>query len=211
MDLTTCTTAGLIAALRQRADLRQPNGWLADGLFELVNTLVPRICVDAFPMRMHYGTVELGLIKRGTGPFKGRWCAIGGLVNYGETVRAAIMRHWKTDLGIEVGFLENDEWQRPACVRQYGPWGDPQQMPEGFGPEPQKHAVVLTYLVTIPEDAEIAFRATEAGTETQNLHWFSRTSAPNTPDQFGYGHDSAFWACFQAAERICRTQGLISG
>ncbi len=93
--------------------------------FDFVQKAVPMICVDIIVKNNN--TVLLG--KRNTYPFKGMWHIPGGLIYYNETIKEAIYRVAKREIGLEVEVIK----QLP--IHEY------------INEDPRGHFIGLTYIV----------------------------------------------------------------
>lgn len=191
-------TEELARELIRRADLVQPNGLLSPDVFSLRAKLGPIICTDGIPVRMHEGILQGGLIRRNTGAYRGKLCIIGGTVALGETLDAALRRHFQTDIGKNFIFLDPLGIKRPHAVYQY--YGEGHTEP--FLPEPTKHAIALTYLVSI-EDGNFIFGSSEYGQEASAFEWHSAESCP-AAKEFGYQMRNVFLECISGATKFLK-------
>jgi ADP-ribose pyrophosphatase YjhB (NUDIX family) len=141
--------------------------------YAAVQRLVPIACVDALPYRAAGTSAEVGLIRRWLPDKSTGWNMIGGGIHRGETVSEALTRHLLSSLGSRVVWADPD-YDNPAAVGQYFPQARP-----GFGVDPRKHAVALTYLVRL--SGEPAPRE-----EALDFRWFGRDQLPGG-DDVGFG------------------------
>lgn len=192
-DFSHIETQELAQELIRRADLVRPNGLLSPDIFTLRAKLGPIIITDGIPVRMHEGILQGGLIRRNTGEYRGTLCSIGGTVALGETIDAALRRHFQTDIGKNITFLDLLGVTRPIGIYQY--YGEKPREP--FLPEPTKHAVALTYLVSI-EDGNFIFGSSAYGQEASAFEWHSAESCPPT-EEFGYQMRKVFLECLATA------------
>jgi ADP-ribose pyrophosphatase YjhB (NUDIX family) len=144
--------------------------------YRLVLGQVPIACVDVLPVRETETGWEVGLIKRRDEHGRLRWAMVGGGVHRDETLAEAIERHVAITLGDGVTFELLGEEEHPHAVGQYFP-----SRRSGFGHDPRKHAIALSYRVrvsgpVVPMDEAAAFA------------WFARDALPPASD-FGYGHE----------------------
>ena len=121
--------------------------WLDDATWGAVQRTVPITCVDLLPFRA--GGAEVALVLRAT-PFgpEPRWCHMGGRVRYGETVRAALLRHLhETVSGAEVALPADPQ---PDYVMQwFADPVDPGRDGVAYGWDPRRHAVALCFAVEL--------------------------------------------------------------
>jgi ADP-ribose pyrophosphatase YjhB (NUDIX family) len=124
--------------------------WLDEASWAAIQEAVPIACVDLVPVRRQGAESRIGLIQRLT-PFDGRsmWCQIGGRIRLDETVRAALLRH----LGET---LTGASWDPPAdpqpdYVMQWFS-SPPDDAPVGYGLDPRRHAVALSFRVVLSGD-----------------------------------------------------------
>jgi ADP-ribose pyrophosphatase YjhB (NUDIX family) len=137
---------------------------------------VPIACVDLLPTRQTDGHTEVGLIKRRDEHGGIRWAMLGGGVYRGETIAEALDRHVRDTLGSDAKIELPDGQEHPPAVGQYFPRPRP-----GFGYDPRKHAIALSYWATLSGDT------TPIG-EAVSFDWFGVGAIP--PDsEFGYGHE----------------------
>lgn len=218
--LSQIPTERLAQELARRSDLRNDDGLLTPDIFRLRAKLGPIVCTDGIPMRQVNGVIEGGIIRRNTGPYRGTFSIIGGVIGYGETIENALRRHFRTDIGMEIEFLNPLGIASPAGIFQYhgpksrrinspalpldikprGKGGEINEHPP-FLPEPTKHAVALTYLVTIPESAKPVFGSSPFGQEASEFVWHSLETCP--PEQeFGYGTHNVFLECMSEAAKL---------
>lgn len=137
--------------------------FLPSDLYATIEHSIPIACVDFVPVDALTG--EVGLILRES-PFGRVWCHLGGRIRRGETIAGALRRHAEDTLGVG---LELRADPQPSYVYQ---WFPPEISPEpGHGIDPRKHAIGLSFLVTI--DGEPAPR-----NEALDFAWYSLTSLP---------------------------------
>jgi ADP-ribose pyrophosphatase YjhB (NUDIX family) len=99
---------------------------------------------------------------------------VGGGVHAGETLSEAIERHVRTTLGDDVHH-DAIETAQPGAVGEYLP-----VMREGYGFDPSKHAIAVSYIV------ELSGRV-EPRDEALDFSWFKATDIP-PPEEIGFGH-----------------------
>lgn len=159
--------------------------WLSPADWERAQATLPIPHVDIVVLRRRGGTVQAGLILRDT-PHQGRrWNLVGGRMQHGESLGAAIRRELTAALGDDVAVaVEEDE--QPHFVAQYAPdAGWP------FLPDPRKHAVALTYAL------EIKGSVRPRG-EALDFRWSPLAALPARPS-WGFGQDRACDACLRRA------------
>lgn len=193
-------TEELVRELLHRPDLRKPDGLLEPEFFELREALGAIPCADGIPVRRRNGIVEGAVIRRGTGAYKGKYAFVGGVIAYGESVETALRRHFYDDLGVAINFLDLQTWHRPVRVVQYAPYDSSGNVPRDFLHDPTRHAVALTYLVTLGGE-DVRFGATAYGQEAEELRWFSTAACP-APEDFGYLLHGLFLDCLAEAESL---------
>ena len=151
------------------------NGHLPYWRYRLILGQVPIACVDILPAELGTASVRVGLIKRRDEHGHLRWAMIGGGVHRNETLGEAIDRHVKETLGKDACLeLPRDE-AYPDAVGQYFP--SPRA---GYGHDPRKHAIALTYWGTLSGPIAV-------GGEAEDFKWFDASSVPDQ-SAFGYGH-----------------------
>lgn len=195
MDLSHVSTRDLARELAARPDLGaivRQDGLLDSDVWPLRPKLGPVSCVDGVAIRRNEkGRLEGGIIRRGTGKFAGKLAFIGGVVALFETIEAALRRHWRTDLGIEIDLPLG--WDHPVCMRQYAPGDRP-----GFLPDPGKHSYASTHLVFRDSGAE-TFGTGIGGQEATGFEWYSRVNCP-AEEEWAYGMRSTFLDVLAGAE-----------
>jgi 8-oxo-dGTP diphosphatase len=85
----------------------------------------PTLTVDVI---IPNGKGEVLIIQRGHGPFKGKWCLVGGKVDNGETVEEAAVREVREEVGLNV-----------SIERVAGVYSSP-------GRDPRGHFISITLL-----------------------------------------------------------------
>lgn len=194
------STKDLARELATRTDLRCPDGLLPSELFNLRTELGAIACTDAIPVRLRDGIVEGAVIRRGIGEYAGKFAIIGGAIAHGESIEQALRRHFRTDLGAEINWLNSEGWRHPIFAVQYKQFDRSTGMDKDFNHETSKHAVVLTYLVTLASET-VRFGSTRYGQEATDIQWFSTATCP-PEDEFGYDTRRTFLACLAEAEKI---------
>jgi ADP-ribose pyrophosphatase YjhB (NUDIX family) len=152
--------------------------WISDATWEAIQSSVPIVCVDLFPVRIcAAGSVSaVGLIRR---PMPGSdeivWCPIGGRINHGEPLRAAVLRHLSSTLtGADVDLPLDPQ---PSYVFQ---WFPSSRDDEGvtYGIDPRRHSVGLCFLVPVAGEPAVV-----AGGEALEFGWFDVTELDAIADQ----------------------------
>jgi ADP-ribose pyrophosphatase YjhB (NUDIX family) len=152
--------------------------WLSDEAWDEIQASVPIVCVDLVPVRLDAtGAVSaVGLIRRrmpGTGDVV--WCVLGGRINHGETLRAAVVRHIESTLSGADFDLPADP--QPAYVFQ---WFPSVRNDDGvaYGIDPRRHSVGLCFVVPITGEPT----AVENG-EALHFAWFAVDELDALEDQ----------------------------
>ena len=131
------------------SDVRTPDpGWFSDDELEDVRRRIPIVYVEAVPVRINaQGTVtEVGLLIRVDEFGEMRSALVSGRVQYGETVRDALLRNIEKDLG-PLAFPRLPASVVPATVAEYFPF------PARLTDERQ-HAVALVFVVPVSGDCQ---------------------------------------------------------
>jgi ADP-ribose pyrophosphatase YjhB (NUDIX family) len=162
-----------------------PEGWLSAEDWAKVQHQVPIVCVDVLPLQLakdEAGVVSIakvGFIERST-PHQGRrLMLVGGRVNYGETLTAALGRHIHDALGEQAKFVVS---MMPVYVAQYFPTRQ-----EGQLFDPRQHTVALTYCFAIAGELQ-------AGGEASEFAWYDKNDWPSE-DHFGFNQDQVAREC----------------
>ncbi len=201
-DLKNIPTEALARELAGRTDLRSPDGLLTPDVFHLRTEIGAIPCTDAVPIRLRDGIIEGAVIRRGIGAYTGKFAVIGGVIAYGESIEQALRRHFRTDLGVEISWLDPEGWHRPMLTVQYKKFDRSAGMDQDFNHETSKHAVALTYLVTLASEI-VRFGTTRYGQEATEMQWFSTVTCP-PEDEFGYDTRRTFLTCLAEAEKILK-------
>ena len=123
--------------------------FLPEPFYREVEQSIPIACVDIVPLRENHGAVEVGLILRES-PFGRVWCHLGGRILRGETMHAALQRHVRDTLDVELLLQPN---RQPDFVFE---WFPPELAPTDgtlFGNDPRKHAIGLSFALPLVNDA----------------------------------------------------------
>lgn len=152
--------------------------WLRDETWDAIQSSVPIVCVDLFPVRLDpAGSVAaVGLIRR---PMPGSdeivWCPIGGRINHGESLRAAVLRHLEST--IRGGVVDIPADPQPAYVFQWFP--SPRDN-EGvaYGVDPRRHSVGLCFVVPVDGEPVVV-----EGGEALEFAWFDFTDIEAVADE----------------------------
>ncbi len=134
-------------------------GWLANDQLENIRANVPLVYVDAVPVRVdEVGVVtHIGLLLRQAADGTISRMVVTGRVNYGERVRAALLRHIEKDLG-PVALPRIPPEVAPFTVVEYFPDSDI----SGFH-DPRHHAVSLAFIVPVDGDCQPTQEALDLG------------------------------------------------
>jgi hypothetical protein len=135
-------------------------------LYWLSRKLVPIACVDVLPYDTGRGGARVGLIRRKTDSGTTVWAMMGGGVHRGETIEEAIHRHVRVTLGSGVVWQHADRGSGPL-VAEYFPW-----QRQGYGVDSRKHAIALSYAVSLRGDPSPRGEALE-------FKWFEASTMPS--------------------------------
>ena len=146
--------------------LATQSGWLAPDDLDLARERVPMVYVDAVPVRLDEvgRVVAVGLLLRAMPDDTISRAVVTGRVLYGETVRAALLRHLAKDLG-PLAQPQLPPNPSPFTVVEYFP--DPDV--SGFH-DPRHHAVSLAFVVPVAGDCQPT-------QEALDLRWFTPEEA----------------------------------
>jgi ADP-ribose pyrophosphatase YjhB (NUDIX family) len=131
-------------------DTETGSQWLDEIELELVRGRVPMVYVEAVPVRLDAmgQLTHVGLLLRAMPDGTISRAIISGRVQWGETVRQALMRHLDKDLG-PAAFPRIPVAPTPFTIAEYMP--DPKRT--GFH-DPRQHAVSLAYIVPIEGECQ---------------------------------------------------------
>lgn len=132
------------------SDLDTDNHWLGDDELETVRGRVPMVYVEAVPVRLdEMGQVtHVGLLLRAMADGTISRTIVSGRVQWGETVREALMRHLDKDLG-PAAFPRLPAGLAPFTIAEYMP----DASRTGFH-DPRQHAVSLAYVVAVEGECQ---------------------------------------------------------
>lgn len=146
--------------------------FLPDDLYAEIERSMPIACVDFVLVSPDAEDDRVGLILRDS-PFGRVWCHLGGRIRRGETLADALRRHSLETAGVDL-LLEDDPQPRTVF-----PWFPPDLAPNlapdleaGFGQDPRKHAIGLSFVVAYEGRPEPRGEALEFGL-------FDRTALPS--------------------------------
>lgn len=137
---------------------------LPSDLYARIEASMPIACVDFVPK----DSARIGLILRES-PFGRVWCHLGGRILRGETIAAALHRHARETLAIDLRLPPDPQ---PAYVYQ---WFPPEIRPDDgmpHGEDPRKHAVGLSFIVEHEGEPSPRGEALEFG-------WFGADALPS--------------------------------
>lgn len=157
---------------------------LAD--YDRALALVPIVCVDVLVWRAD----RYLLIVRADEYAAPCFALVGGRVRIDETIRAAIDRHVRTTTKLEPNHASYCP-AHPTVVEQYL-----RTRTEGFGFDPRKHAIALTYVV------ESRGRARPSG-EASELVWLPLHKDISI-EEFAYQQGSAAQRALEALRDAVR-------
>lgn len=125
------------------------SSWLSDDELTVIRRRVPMLYVEAIPVRLDAtGTLEqIGVLLRADGVGVMTRTFVSGRVQYGETLRSALLRHLEKDLGT-MAFPQLPASLTPFTVAEYGP------MPWHGLHDDRQHAVALVYIVPVQGDCD---------------------------------------------------------
>jgi len=178
-------TEDLIRALIERKSelfLKEKPGLLTKTAFELRRMLGAVACVNGILYRFNEkGQVELMALRRSGGAFPGKLCLVGGTIAKGESWQDTLTRHFRDDLGIEIG-----EAKMLLSMSQYHEG----EADEQWMQDPAKeHNVAPVYLVQT-WDEFFTFRC-----QSDSALWFTERLMP--PDEeFGYTNERLYRKAF---------------
>lgn len=75
------------------------DGWIPQPIFDQIVKWVPIICVDLVICDPDEGLL---LLRRAYPPCEGLWCLVGGMIKRSEQIEDAVIRHAKTETGLDV-------------------------------------------------------------------------------------------------------------
>ena len=160
--------------------LANQTGWLAPHDLEAARERLPIVYVDAVPVRLdEEGRVEaLGLLLRAMPDGTISRAVVTGRILYGETVRAALLRHLAKDLG-PLAQPQLPPQPSPFTVVEYFP----DATKSGFV-DPRQHAVSLAYIVPVLGECMPA-------PETLEFTWLTpdEAASPEVSREMTGGHD----------------------
>ena len=204
-DLSSISTRYLAEELAKRPDLAEacvrPDGMVDPAIWPIRTALGAIPCVDGIAVRMNQdGWVEGGTIRRRTGKFPGKLAYIGGVVGKFESVEAAMRRHWRTDLGLEIELPMG--WQHPVVHRQYASQVDGKNRPD-FSWDPGKHSFAPLYMVVITSDPNnITLGSTSyGGQEASGFEWYTAERCP-PESEWSYDQREGFLQVVAKAEEL---------
>ena len=145
---------------------------LPEDLYKSITKSIPIVCVDILPVKKVRGVWQIGVIKRSTGKESGKLAILGGRIALRESIVDSIKRHLLKDLRVSnFIFYKTNTDSNPFYVQQYF-MGSDSSKPYGF--DPTKHAIALTYLVTI-NDTPIPEN------EASEFRWITKQEIPKKP------------------------------
>ena len=152
--------------------------WLSDATWDAIQSSVPIVCVDLFPVRISAdGSISaVGLIRRVMPESDSLvWCPIGGRINHGETLRAAVFRHLSST--IRGGVVDIPADPQPAYVFQ---WFSSPRDDEGvaYGLDPRRHSVGLCFVVPVDGEPVVVDEG-----EALEFAWFDLAEIEGIADQ----------------------------
>ena len=176
-------TKGLIDNVKS-GGLFDNAGLIKKPIYDLAIDVLPIICTDIIPVKKINHGYEIGIIRRATGSQSGKMALIGGRVRKDQSIKDAISTHLRNDLGIGGwDFFKNNSENNPFFVQQYF---QTESAEDNNGFDPSKHAVALTYLVSIHDEPKPA-------NEAESFMWIKGENIPsNTAYNQGVVMQKAF-------------------
>ncbi len=195
IDLSHVSDEDLVLAVLGRIP---KNGFFPPAIWDLITRIMPIPCVDGIAYRFRLdGKPEVLAILRNTSEAAGLWCVVGGRVKGGqslekETIKGALERHFKRDLGVDI--VLDRGWRRPFLVGQVASLAT-----DEFGLELAKHAIALRFLVRLVGTENFVFGEGDGGREVRAANWFTKETFPW--GQCGYDHELFFVEAFRLLNR----------
>lgn len=160
--------------------LESQSGWLSPDDLDNARDRVPMVYVDAVPVRLDAEgrVVAVGLLLRAMPDDTISRAVVTGRVLYGETVRAALLRHLAKDLG-PLAQPQIPPNPSPFTVVEYFP----DKTVTGFV-DPRQHAVSLAYIVPVLGECTPA-------PEALDFTWLTprEASSKEVSEEMTGGHD----------------------
>lgn len=129
---------------------------------------MPIACVDFVAVRPGTSSDrELGLIYRES-PYGRVWCHLGGRLQRGETIAAALQRHAVETIGVRLILPEDPQ---PTYVYQWFPAANAPTDGTPFGQDERKHAIGMAFIAEISGDPSPSGEALE-------FRWFPQGDLP---------------------------------
>lgn len=144
-------------------------GLIKQPIYDLAVGVLPVICTDIIPVKKVDDGYEIGVISRATGSQKGKLALLGGRVRKDQSIKDAISTHLKNDLGVVKWSFYNNSENNPFFVQQYF---QTESAKDNQGFDPSKHAIALTFLVTIQDDPKPA-------NEADSFIWITGENIPS--------------------------------
>ncbi len=115
-----------------------------------------RMAADICVLHRLDGILQVLLIRRAKGPFKGCWALPGGRLEADENLDQCAVRELREETGL-----------RPESIRQVATFSDP-------GRDPRERTVSAVYVARVAESA-----AVRAGSDAKEAVWFTVSSLPD--------------------------------
>lgn len=181
----------LVAELEKRG-LFDKNGLVKDGPYGIGVKTLPIICVDLILVKKNGPGFQIGVIERVTGSQAGKLAVIGGRIKKDQSIKEAIGHHLQKDLKIiHWRFWFGNTEFRPFYVQQYF---QQESSCDGYGFDPTKHAIALTYLVESDDEPQ---PRKEAG----SLVWLTEAEVPAVT---AYDHGKVMKQAFASLKSVSR-------
>jgi colanic acid biosynthesis protein WcaH len=133
--------------------MKKKTAWVPEALYKKILAHVPLPCTDI--VIMSRGKFLLG--KRKNKPAQGTWWFVGGRVNKGERMEAAVRRHIKTETGVSKVKIKKQLGARETIFKNSA---------QG----PASHTINVIFLAEIPYVPAVI----PADSENSEMRWFSK-------------------------------------
>ena len=143
--------------------------YLADDLYRQIEESMPIACVDFVATRTaDDGCSEYGLIRRHS-PYGEVWCHLGGRIQRGETIAAALQRHAQDTIGVRLDLPIDPQ---PVYTYQWFPAADAPTDGTPFGRDERKHSIGMAFIAELTA-------APNPRNEALDFAWFRSAQLPD--------------------------------